>query len=90
LASTQDRTTEVLAAIAPGAKRADVVAPYAMSIFESLFCKPAQSTTDWERVNKAIIARWSISGLEHIKQLAWKRAEAAAKILTEPLQESRQ
>jgi hypothetical protein len=28
-------------------------------------------TVDWARINKAIIARWSVKGLERIKKLAW-------------------
>ena len=27
---------------------------------------------DWEKVNTAIINRWSISGLEYIKKRAWE------------------
>lgn len=27
--------------------------------------------TDWKRVNQAIIKRWSVSGLNRIKKLAW-------------------
>lgn len=27
--------------------------------------------TDWEQVNKMIIDRWSVAGLERIKQMAW-------------------
>jgi len=27
--------------------------------------------TDWPKVNKAIIERWSLAGLERIKRLAW-------------------
>ena len=27
--------------------------------------------TDWARVNRAIIERWSISGLKRIKEMAW-------------------
>lgn len=30
---------------------------------------------DFAKVNRAIIERWSFSGLEYIKQLAWKRFE---------------
>lgn len=26
---------------------------------------------DWKKINKAIVDRWSRSGLERIKQLAW-------------------
>lgn len=28
-------------------------------------------TMNWRRVNEAIIARWSRSGLERIKRMAW-------------------
>jgi hypothetical protein len=28
---------------------------------------------DWATINRAIIRRWSVSGLERIKQLAWSR-----------------
>lgn len=27
--------------------------------------------TDWEKVNKMIIDKWSMSGLERVKKLAW-------------------
>ena len=29
---------------------------------------------DWRKVNRAILNRWSVSGLNYIKKLAWKRA----------------
>lgn len=29
---------------------------------------------DWTPTNNAILARWSIAGLEHIKRRAWKLA----------------
>jgi len=47
-------------------KRKDIATTYYMAICSS-------ENTDWEKVNKAIIDRWSISGLEYIKKLAWKR-----------------
>ncbi|QDV20666.1 hypothetical protein Pan153_53420 [Gimesia panareensis] len=28
--------------------------------------------TDWEKVNKMIVDRWSVSGLTRIKNMAWK------------------
>jgi len=31
--------------------------------------------TDWAKVNEAIVARWSRSGLERVKKKAWKRME---------------
>lgn len=30
---------------------------------------------DWEKVNKAIINRWSLSGLKYIKRKAWQWIE---------------
>ena len=27
---------------------------------------------DWKKINKAIVKRWSIHGLRHIKQYAWR------------------
>lgn len=32
----------------------------------------SREDTDWEKVNQAIIARWSLSGLERVKKMAWK------------------
>ncbi len=39
---------------------------YAMAIASS-------ETKDWKAINDAIIKRWSFSGLERIKQMAWKK-----------------
>jgi hypothetical protein len=42
---------------------------YAMALASS-------HVTDWAKVNEAIVSRWSLSGLERIKNAAWKlRAE---------------
>jgi hypothetical protein len=30
---------------------------------------------DWKAINGAILSRWSMSGLEHIKRRAWKILE---------------
>lgn len=32
---------------------------------------------DWPTVNRTIIERWSMKGLQRIKKLAWKLAEAS-------------
>lgn len=32
----------------------------------------SREDADWEKVNQAIIARWSQSGLERVKRMAWK------------------
>lgn len=31
---------------------------------------------DWKTVNAAIVKRWSQSGLEYIKRLAWRKSDA--------------
>ena len=61
-------TTEtLLREIASGATQADVASTYGLAL-----CSSAE--TDWARVNEAIIKRWSKSGLQRIKTMAWKRA----------------
>lgn len=45
-------------------KRRDVAKTYALALRSS-------ELVDWGRVNCAIITRWSPSGLEYIKRLAW-------------------
>jgi hypothetical protein len=42
----------------------DVAKTYALALRSSY-------PTDWAKVNAAIIARWSISGLDRIKNMAW-------------------
>lgn len=46
-------------------KQKSVALTYALAI-------RSREATDWETVNQAIIGRWSISGLERIKRMAWK------------------
>ena len=53
-------------------KQRNVAKTYALSIMSS-------EETDYEKVNKAIIERWSHSGLERIKQLAWRMVNDVAK-----------
>ena len=45
----------------------DVAQTYAIMIRQ---CGP--DGADWARINRAIMDRWSASGLERIKRLAWK------------------
>ena len=45
-------------------KRRDIAKTYALALRSS-------EETDWPKVNRAIIDRWSVSGLEYIKNLAW-------------------
>ena len=48
--------------------RDQVTATYALAMCSS-------ETTDWAKVNHAIIQRWSHSALHYIKHKAWKIAE---------------
>lgn len=45
-------------------KRDNIVMTYALALMST-------DTTDWKRVNTAIINRWSLSALEYIKNKAW-------------------
>lgn len=45
-------------------KRRDVALTYRLAMFSG-------ETVDWTRVNRAIVMRWSPSGLQYIKRLAW-------------------
>ncbi len=47
-------------------KQKQIAQTYRMAM-ESSECK----TIDWKKVNEAIIARWSKSGLNRIKEMAW-------------------
>ncbi len=49
--------------IAQGMKQRDIAQTYALGMRSS-------SPTDWKRVNQAIIAKWSMSGLLKIKKMA--------------------
>lgn len=40
------------------------------------FCIRQQDEVDFEVVNKAIIERWSVSGLTRVKEMAWKHEDA--------------
>lgn len=59
------------------AKRKDVALTYAMAM-KSEAQGPDQP--DWAVVNKAIINRWSRSGLDWIKKRAWDIAEGRIKL----------
>ena len=47
-------------------KRMDIARTYALATKSSEF-----KQVDWVKVNEAIVKRWSLSGLEYIKNLAW-------------------
>lgn len=50
----------------------DVALTYAMALKSSA---RGADNPDWEKINDAIIARWSRSGLERIKKRAWDICE---------------
>jgi hypothetical protein len=51
-----------------GMKRMDIARTYGLAILSS-------EETDWATVNSAIIARRSRSGLDYVKQEAWRYIE---------------
>ena len=53
----------------PRMKQADIALTYAFAL------RQEPDNTDWSTVNRAIVERWSMSGLSRIKALAWKRYE---------------
>ncbi len=58
-------------------KQKDVAVTYALALRSS-------DAPNWATVNRAIMKRWSFSGLERIKKLAWKVAAAAGGNRQEP------
>jgi len=52
----------------PEIHQKNIAKTYALAIMSS-------EKIDWKVVNKAIISRWSISGLERIKKMGWKIIE---------------
>lgn len=61
-----DTTNVLLREIAmPEITRDDIAETYAMAIVSG-------DKTDWRKVNEAIIARWSESGRDYIKERSWK------------------
>lgn len=49
----------------PRKKRNDIALSYAA-------CMRVRDSIDWPKINAAIVARWSLSGLSYIKGLAWR------------------
>jgi hypothetical protein len=57
------------------ATQKDIALTYAMAL--KSYSQGADKP-DWEAINGAILARWSMSGLERIKKLAWDRLSGKA------------
>lgn len=51
-----------------GLKQNDIAVTYAMALTSS---SRGVDNPDWGKINGAILARWSMSGLERIKKRAW-------------------
>jgi hypothetical protein len=51
----------------PNSTRDDIAVTYALALVSG-------ESTDWKVVNKAILARWSLSALVYIKRKAWNLA----------------
>jgi len=54
-------------------KRKDVALSYYMALHQQT------EEVDWNKINNAIMGRWSFSGLNYIKGLAWKLMEGKLK-----------
>lgn len=64
-------TSTILREIAtPQLKQADVAKTYALAIKSS-------EKIDWSAINQAIITRWSRSGLNRVKKMAWRICQPA-------------
>lgn len=62
-------TKTILGEIAmPKLKQPDIAKTYALAI-------KSDEKIDWSAINQAIIARWSRSGLNRVKQMAWRILE---------------
>ena len=62
-----DPERQLLGEIAdPAMTRRDVALTYGLAI------RGSQDRVDWRKVNEAIVGRWSLSGLQQIKDFAWK------------------
>lgn len=64
-------TNTILHEIAtPQLMQADVAKTYALAIKSS-------EKIDWSAINQAIITRWSRSGLNRVKRMAWRICQPA-------------
>ena len=66
-------TSTILNEIAAGATQPMVAKTYSLALRSEA---AGQDTPDWTRINRAIITRWSMSGLERVKKMAWRELGA--------------
>lgn len=69
-----DPTAPFIRAVECVANRTEAAAVYARAL--------ADGRTNWGRLNRAILQRWTFSGLEFIKQRAWAIVERDAEVKT--------
>ena len=69
-------TGEVIAGVWWESTKKGYAAIYARGIRVRDGIPESSPEIDWAAVNKAIIERWSLSGLKSIKKMAWKIAES--------------
>jgi len=68
-------TSTLLAEIGNGATQKQLAATYALAMRSEA---AGADKTDWSCVNRAIVKRWSMSGLVRVKDMAWRIARRPA------------
>ena len=65
-------TATILDEIKAGLPQTDIAMSYGLAIRSAA---AGADDPDWQTINRAILARWSMAGLERIKKKAWKLAK---------------
>jgi hypothetical protein len=66
-----DCTRTILTAIREGLPQREIANDYGLALVSAAH---GADTPDWPAINRAILGRWSMSGLDRIKRDAWKAA----------------
>ena len=66
-----DCTRTILTAIREGLPQREIASDYGLALVSAAH---DADNPDWSAINRAILDRWSMSGLEQIKRDAWKLA----------------
>ena len=64
-----DPENQILREIEEGHTQDSIALTYAFCI------RDHQDVVDWSKINRAIVGRWSIHAMTHIKRMAWKLVE---------------
>ena len=65
-------TQTIMSEIEQGFTQKDVAVSYGLALRSAA---AGTDTPEWSVINRAILARWSMSGLERIKKRAWQIAQ---------------